>query len=930
MKNFFIVLSFLFSLITHAQNEANIWYFGNRAGIDFNSGTAVPINDGEMITLEGCATISDLDGNLLFYTDGSIVYNANHTIMPNGTGLNGDNSSSQSAIIVKKPGTNSIYYIFTVDAFGFSNGFQYSEVDMTLQGGLGDVTAIKNVNIYGPTCEKVTAIAHGNGIDYWIVTHEFGSSNFRSYLLNNTGLATTPVISPSGANPSGVIQQSIGYLRTNIFGTKIAYAQWTNSNFFDPGSVKVYDFDNATGNINNPITLDVLDPYGLEFSPSGQFLYVGQGFASPVSTLYQYDLNAGSEIDIQNSQDSIASAPTSGALQLAPDQKIYIAMNGSNTLATISSPDSPGALCNFNLAGFTLSPGKSSMYGLPTFFNNITAPNPQTASNLCIGDSIELSSPLFSSYNWALQSDPLNIISTDSTLTVSPLTSTNYILYDNSDTMVFEIIIGMPLPLNLGPNICDAVDSVVLNVAQPGASYLWQDGSDSSYFTATSTGTYWVEITDGICTTTDSIFIQFEQIIIEGNSNVYCDSTVVLNVVDSNPIVGYWTYLTPPGGINNVIFTPNNKVTNPTITVPELGEYIFTYTSACGVSDQHSVLFESVPPILNINLTQECNFTISLNVNNPVQDGYWTAEGPEGETIQIADINQPNTSAEVSNYGEYTFTYSYDFCDGQFSNTIEIQSIEPIITNSQTLYICNKTIDLSAIVPGQEQQWSVKGPGIVTFNNHQTLNATAEVSDYGDYTFYYSGCGGTDSIEVSFTQSTPVINAPTYVTCANEALVEVLNYGDQIGTWSYEAGTDENITLSEIDINTLSVTSDSYGEVDLTYTVCDTFTTVNIVFMCDLDIPNVISPNNDGMNNDFMIKRLSPKFYDYSVFTVYNRWGVEVYTNGKYGLEGAWWNGKTSNQGENLPEGVYYYELELHNKVNDLDEIYKGTIHIFR
>jgi hypothetical protein len=67
------------------------------ARLDFNSGAPVALSDGQLNTLEGCATIADNNGDLLFYTDGYTVYNKNHTIMPNGTGLAGNWSSTQSA-----------------------------------------------------------------------------------------------------------------------------------------------------------------------------------------------------------------------------------------------------------------------------------------------------------------------------------------------------------------------------------------------------------------------------------------------------------------------------------------------------------------------------------------------------------------------------------------------------------------------------------------------------------------------------------------------------------------------------------------------------------------------------------------------------------------------------------------------------------------
>ncbi len=921
MRSLFFVFYFLFSFSLFSQNEGNIWYFGSNAGIDFNTGNPVALGNGQLITNEGCASICDANGSLLFYTDGSTVYNANHIAMPNGTGLNGDPSSTQSAIIIKKPGTVNIYTIFTVTAQAQSAGLQYSDVDMTLDGGTGDiVNTVSNVSVYTPTCEKITAIKHENGIDYWLVSKDYSSPDLRSYLYNSFGLATTYITSDGDFTP-GDINETIGYLKTNASGNKIAMANYTANN------VILYDFNNSTGAITNPITLQILSAYGIEFSPNGQFLYVCQAGAS--NQVLQYDLLAGDESDIQASEISLGIlSSTGGALQLAPDQKIYVTYYATTSLGTISNPNLAGISCNFNDEGFDLDPGTSGTFGLPTFYNDILLPS--TILSMCIGDSVDLTHAVFTNHNWVSENDPTNILSTDPSYTVSPNTTTTYMVFEGTDTFRYEVIVNLELPLNLGPDICDAVDSVVLNVAQPGLAYLWQDGSDESSFTATSTGIYWVQITDSVCTSVDSIFIQFETIIIGGNHTVYCDSTVTLAVIDSNPEPGIWTYVAPPGGPQNVIFDPNINSLNPNITAPELGEYIFTYTSACGVIDTHSVSFESFPPLLNIQLNQACNFEINLVATNAIQNGEWTATGPEGETINIADLTQPNTTAQVSNYGEYTFTYTYDFCFAGGSSIIEIQSIEPEITNTIDRYICDKTIPLSAIVPGQAEQWSVTGPGIVTFDDFQNTNTFATVADYGDYTFFFHGCGGIDSFDVSFIKNAPTIHAPTYVYCGTEALAEVLYYEDNIGVWSYQAGTDENITLTELDDHTLNINSDAYGQVDLTYTTCDTSTTVNIVFMCELEIPNVFTPNNDGLNNEFFISRLTPTYYDYSRFVVYDRWGVEVYTNGRYGIDGSWWNGKTANKGEDLPAGVYYYVLNLHNKVNDLDENYKGSLHIFR
>src|SRR5437868_1964390 len=103
---------------TFAQKESYNWYFGANAGITFNTDPPTALTNGAINTTEGCSSISDDKGNLLFYTDGMTVWNKNHQVMDNGSGLNGDNRSTQSAVVIKLPESNSLYYIFTASEQG--------------------------------------------------------------------------------------------------------------------------------------------------------------------------------------------------------------------------------------------------------------------------------------------------------------------------------------------------------------------------------------------------------------------------------------------------------------------------------------------------------------------------------------------------------------------------------------------------------------------------------------------------------------------------------------------------------------------------------------------------------------------------------------------------------------------------------------------
>jgi len=102
--NFFI-LSALFCTNTMAQSPADWWYFGAEAGVHFTTTGPVADTNGVLTTQEGCASVSSAQGDLLFYTDGTWVFNSLHDTMPNGVDLLGNASSTQSAVIVPYPGT---------------------------------------------------------------------------------------------------------------------------------------------------------------------------------------------------------------------------------------------------------------------------------------------------------------------------------------------------------------------------------------------------------------------------------------------------------------------------------------------------------------------------------------------------------------------------------------------------------------------------------------------------------------------------------------------------------------------------------------------------------------------------------------------------------------------------------------------------------
>ena len=104
------ILTFLLivQLMSFGQRTTYNWFFGDSVGLSFLTSPPTFVGGSSMNTAEGCSSISDSLGNLLFYTDSQTVWNRNHDTLANGNELCGPyiisrNSSTQAALIVKSP-----------------------------------------------------------------------------------------------------------------------------------------------------------------------------------------------------------------------------------------------------------------------------------------------------------------------------------------------------------------------------------------------------------------------------------------------------------------------------------------------------------------------------------------------------------------------------------------------------------------------------------------------------------------------------------------------------------------------------------------------------------------------------------------------------------------------------------------------------------
>jgi gliding motility-associated-like protein len=357
-------------------NRARVWNFGQHAGLDFNYNPPVPLTNSEMIGFEGCSSVCDINGHLLFYTNGNTVWNGTYnTIITTGL-LGGGYSSTQAAMILPVPGSTSKYYIFTTDEF--AHGCLYYSIVDSLGAIVPPDALHKNVVLDSSiiVSEKLTAVRHSNNGDFWVISHEAHTQHFLIYLVDTSGISlwSKPAM---GAFYSGSSwNQCPGAIKPTCDGSKVALALYAGY------AVEIYDFDKTLGLLSNLHTLTFTEiPYGVEFSPNKKFLYVGFEATAGHMNLAQVNMSTNLIIPL-NTADTMPFSYRS-SLQLGPDGKIYVAEPNDSTVGIISNPDLAGAACNFINNGIYLA-GKVCTAGLP---------NIPWTSGCCYSTVVDTTSP---------------------------------------------------------------------------------------------------------------------------------------------------------------------------------------------------------------------------------------------------------------------------------------------------------------------------------------------------------------------------------------------------------------------------------------------------------------------------------------------------------------------------------------------------------
>jgi hypothetical protein len=343
MKTIILTLLMLLSIRSFAQNEYNNCYFGETVGLNFNSNPPTVLFNSALLSESQYATFSDNSGNLLFYTNGNIVWNKQHQIMENGNINIGFYASN--IIIIPFTNDNQKYYIVNIADNGGLYSLKYSVVDLSFNSGLGKIT-IKDILIKNDVSPMTACIKNTNNNDYWLITKEGWNENLPTNLyvfsITNAGISSTFI---STITTSISIGMSI---MPSIDGSKIVlYSVISGS--IGQHQISIWNFNRSTGSLANSLTFDLTfeNLTNAVLSPDNTKLYVPP---------YQFNLQAGSIANILNSKIKVfPQIPEQSGLQIMPDGKIYIFNYDLTYLDVINEPNNLGTLCNYTENAVSLS-----------------------------------------------------------------------------------------------------------------------------------------------------------------------------------------------------------------------------------------------------------------------------------------------------------------------------------------------------------------------------------------------------------------------------------------------------------------------------------------------------------------------------------------------------------------------------------------------
>lgn len=547
-------LLFISSLVL-SQKFANNWLFES-FGLEFKEHTVAIHHDYAECGNRNTATISDESGNLLFYTNGIHIWNKNHTIMPNGKNvLSVGNSQS---VIIPKPDSKSIYYVFVAGSY-YDNepSLYFLTVDISLDNGLGDITQTKKI-ING--VHHLTAVYHENNQDIWVIVHQQDSNKYHSFLVSKTGLTETPVISSMDVAAWGQ-----GQMKASPDGKKIAHA---HDRLNTSESFSLFDFNNSTGEITNPLSFSMpaehRDCSAVEFSSDAKKVFVFQNGSTGECAIYQFDISNDNYEDIKNSRIRIYDPWNNDVaqMQLAPNGKIYFTKgggqhSGTEYLGIIENPNERGSNCIVKEHGLYLEGKSVFVVPTPVFIQSYFFKTDFTITNPCcsqLTDFIITNEEKLESVEWdfgveggsSTLRNPQFKYNKAGSYTVTLLA--HYL--DKTDKIQKTITVNPSPIFDLGEDVTVCYGHE-LGISDEFKSYLWNTGETTPSIIVTESGKYKITVDNGYgCLTSDSVYLNVTEMDIAIPDSIHIQPGTPILVSPGN----YKSYLWSTGETTSDIY----------------------------------------------------------------------------------------------------------------------------------------------------------------------------------------------------------------------------------------------------------------------------------------------------------------------------------------------------------------------------------------
>ncbi len=947
------VLLLLFCLSRHsaalAQGENNNWHFGYHAAITFNQSPPVAVSGSNLYSVEGCASVSGPAGNLKFYSSGTTIYDRNGNVMPNGSGLLGNQpgsgftplpgSASQGVNIVQFPSDTSKYYHFVLDAgetWPAPGYLRYSIIDMTLNGGLGDVVAgQKNIVLQDSMTEAAITI-RGDGCYTWLLVHNRFLEEFLAYKIDINGLDTTPVRSYSGvlANYGFSGCMAVSPDRSKLF-------------YFGYETLEYHEFDPATGIVFNGVALDTAigHPfYAGAVSPDGSKLYSCRwsGFL-----LHQYDLSLLPNIAaVAASRYTLSSAGYYSDARLGPDNKIYLSQTGSHYVSTIHNPNGLGASAQFQMNAVylgSLTPYPTQKLGSQFVINYIdTFHAPALDTGTCFLSPFTVSAPPgYSEYHW---SDGL--AGTSRTLTGPDtlwLISTNGCNIRVDSFKIHSIPLTQIQQLH-DTAICFSTPTYVS--APPGfQTYLWNDNSASISHTLTGPDTLWVISTSGCTTRTDTFKVSAIPVVtttfrtdtaicfpasvifsapVGYTSYLWHDATTLASNSFSAPVVAWVkseaacqiridtfeitqavfkttalvdttlclaapvTLTATPGYTS---YTWNDNSTGPTNQIITPGSYSVTGVLGCNAHVDSFIVHAALNDSLILTHDTIACFTEQL-----------TLTGPAGYLSYFWSDSSQSVTHVVNHSGDYILTSGRD-CEIRIDSfNVQLINFDVSLGNDSVLCL-GDDIMLTAFALGSTYQWQ-----------DGSTNADYLVTSPGSYHVQVNNNGCLKSDTVSFEEKQISLFLGNDTTICEKDILLLQPEHEGILLWQ-DGGEQPSFEISAPGVYTATNKLSACMVTDtivVNYQLCE----------CAPFIPSAFTPNGDGRNDVFGPLIDCP--HNYFKMLIINRWGQVVFsTNSPM----AKWDGTF----ESAPAegGVYHYMIQFIGPLYK-NYFFKGDITLIR